>query len=537
MTRLAAALALASAVMTVVVVRHIDQGFYSDPAFQMIGAIQYLSGESSQANALVQPGPADISRDYEEAMIEYAPGAPLAFVPLLRSGRTPAASGRAIVALALIAGSIGWATWFAGFDLPAPFVVAFALVVPWMRFASNALFWFTPEVLIFACTPWVLVAAVAAERNTRAPLTAATALGLLAGALYVVKFSAVFVTVGVCVWFAWRMWRADGPWMRRLARVAALGVGAAIPIAALTLFNSRHGRAANLMFDSFTVRWHWIYIVHAIGSCALTLADLDSLLTYLLMHPVHGVTQNVLWVSLCGLPGGILLIVLASRARYGGARADLARSLFASTIAAALMVWTLSATVSIEARHLFSGGFAMLPLALAEGRAWWRSGGATARRLLATAAIVFVVAPLSYGVVSVFAKVNRYPSDYRPAPSGTYNPLLAQHDAASVVAALNRMYDPAADVWYLPEPLSALDISGRSILRVPDFAKLEEIRSERFLTSRRVRIRALMPPRFELNGKAAAIRASFPQATGWTHATVAGSEYDVWTTVLEPDLR
>lgn len=275
--------------------------------------------------------------------------------------------------------------------------------------------------------------------------------------------------------------------------------------------------------------------MHAVGLSALMTADLDSLLAYLLLHPVHGLTHDVFWLSVCGLPGGILLIVLTTRATQRGPRPDLARVLFAVSIAAILVVWTLSVTVSIEARHLFSAGFAMLPLALAEGLAWWRSGNPATRRMLSLAGCVFVAAPLSYGVVSVFAKAWRYPAGYRQPPSGIYNPLLARHDAASVVDALRRMYDPETDVWYLVEPLSGLDVPGRSIIRAADFTPLDELRRERFLTSRRVRVHALLPPRYEQNGRAAAIRDSFPQATGWTRATVPGAEYDAWTTVLEPE--
>ena len=104
----------------------------------------------------------------------------------------------------------------------------------------------------------------------------------------------------------------------------------------------------------------------------------------------------------------------------------------------------------------------MLPLALAEGRAWWRrSASAPVRTLLAAAACAFVLVPFVYGIVSVFAKTWRYPAGYLPAASGIYNPLLAQHDAASAVRALARDFNSSTDVWYLTDPLTALDLPGR----------------------------------------------------------------------------
>jgi hypothetical protein len=268
---------------------------------------------------------------------------------------------------------------------------------------------------------------------------------------------------------------------------------------------------------------------------ALAAADLDSLLMFVLMHPTHGVTQNMLWLSLCGLPAGVLLMILAVRARHTGPRAELARAIFATSTAAILVTWTVSTVVSIEARHVASAGFAVLPLAMAEGRVWWRDAGVPMRRLLAAIGCAFVIAPLAYGVVSVFAKAWRYPAHYRPAASGIYNPLLAKHDASSVVEALQGQYDAATDIWYTPEPLTGLDLPGRSILGDADYTPVDVLRRERFVTSRRMRVHVLLPPRFEQNGKGAAIRGAFPQAAGWSRAMIAGAEYDVWTSVLQPD--
>ena len=112
------------------------------------------------------------------------PGTPLVFLPFLRAGLTPARAARVVAA---VAGSVGWAAWFARFDLPDTMLFTFALVVPWMRFASNALFLYSPEILVFATVPWILLGALAVERSKRGTLAGAAALGLAAGALYIVK--------------------------------------------------------------------------------------------------------------------------------------------------------------------------------------------------------------------------------------------------------------------------------------------------------------------------------------------------------------
>lgn len=513
-----------------------DQGFYSDPAQQMKTALQFVSGASPAPNDWVRPDYDDLSRDVEEPLVVWAPGTALAFVPLVRAGWTPAAAARVVAALALVAGAAGWARWCAAFDLPDAIVFLLALGIGWLRFASNALFLYNAEILVFAAAPWVLVAATAADRAEGARRFGAMALlGLAAGALYVVKYSATFVTAGVLVWLAWRSARREGSLARRFAPVAVAAAASAIPIAALSAWNRSHGGAANLMFATFGIHWSWAYVAHAIAAPALTGADLASLLSYVLMHPAHGVTQNASWLTAIGLPGGVLLAWFALRPRVAGGPASLARAVFGVSLAAMLVVWTLSTVVSIEPRHLASAGFAMLPLALAEGRARWSGPSPRMRALVAASGICFVAAPFAYGVVSVAAKAMRYPPAYRTGPSGIYNPLLAQQDAASVSAALNVDPSSADDVWYLVEPLTNLDLAGRAIVRNADFIPVDALRRERFRTSKRVRVRALLPPRFEANGKAAAIRASFAQATRWSRSTIAGAEYDLWTAVLEPD--
>jgi hypothetical protein len=532
--RHAAVAAALSALAVTAVAARTDQGFYSDAALQMKTVLQFLAGESSRPNDWTRPDYADVSRNAVEDLIVWAPGSPLAFLPLIRAGLTPAHAARAVAALALVAGSVGWTCWFARFDLPDTILFAFALVLPWMRFASNALFLYTAEILVFAIVPWILAGALAVERAKRGAFAGALALGLAAGALYIVKYSATFVTAGVLVWFAWRAWRKEVGLTRRIGQLIAVTAGAAVPIAVLSRLNQQHGGAANLILASLGHGWRWDYIVHAVALPALSAADLDSLLMFVLMHPVHGITHNAFWLSLAGLPGGVLLVVLAARGREPGAAAELARAVFGASVAAILLVWTTSSGVSLESRHLASAGFAMLPLALAEGRAWWRDAAAPVRTLLGVTACAFVLAPFAYGIVSVFAKTWRYPAGYRPAPSGIYNPLLAQHDAASAAAALARDFDPSTDVWYLVEPLTALDLPGRAIVRHADFIDLALLGRDRFLTSRRMRVHVVLPPRFEENGKGAAIRASFPQATSWSRRAIPAAEYVSWTAVLEP---
>src|SRR5438094_595384 len=119
------------------------------------------------------------------------------------------------------------------------------------------------------------------------------------------------------------------------------------------------------------------------------------------MYPTRALVGNAVRVSLIAMPGGILVWWLALRPRVGGAPATIARCVFFASVALLVTIWTVSGAVSFEPRHLASAAFGLLPLALAEGRERWRSGRRIERSLLTSAALFYVVLPLSYGVVAV----------------------------------------------------------------------------------------------------------------------------------------
>jgi hypothetical protein len=81
-------------------------------------------------------------------------------------------------------------------------------------------------------------------------------------------------------------------------------------------------------------------------------------------------------------------------------------------------------------------------------------------------------------------------------------------------------------LWYLPEPLTALELREPMIITHADFEPMEWIAGTRYRGPGPVC--ALLPGRFEANGKGPAIRASFFDLRTWRRAAVAESEYDVW---------
>jgi hypothetical protein len=530
-----------ASLLVVLATSGVVQGLYSDPAVQLKAVQQRLTGESTSMNLWVHPDRGDVSRDTGEWLVWWTPGTELLAFPLMRAGLSLGGAVRAIAATALIAGSIGWATWFSLFELPGAIVLLMAAAWPCVRIASNGLFLYSAEMLVFAAAPWLLLATRAFLDRPASSLfgdaRVACGLGLLLGGAYWLKGSLAFIAVGAIVAVAFIEWRRLPRQMGRVAGLsAATAAGAAIPFLALAVINRlAGGGSANLVTAAFG--WHvpgWRTALDVVAVPALQVADAGALWEYLLRHPARPIVQDAAWISLLGLPGGLLLLWFVCRPRIGGSAPVVARSVFFVSVALLLGIWTIS-PVSHEPRHIASAAFAVCPLLVAEARRRWTGATSAARLALAASGVFYLCLPLGYGVTSVVQKVRRFPPDYRPGPARIYNALLSATDIASVRETLLARTN-ARDLWYLTEAMSALDLPGRAIITHADFQPIGELQRDRFVTSQPLRVRALLPARFELNDKGPVIRRSFPQAGPWAPSTITGSDYVLWTADLAPDM-
>jgi hypothetical protein len=535
--RRARLVAACASVLVVLATTRVIQGLYTDPAQQLRAVQQRIAGESTSINRWVHPDSRDLSRDVGDWIIWWTPGTELFAYPLMRAGLTLGASVRVLAAACLILGSVGWVTWFSLFALPDWIVLTLAAAFPFVRYASNGLFLYSAEMLVFASAPWLLIATrafLARRRETSlvADAGAAFAAGGLLGAAYWLKGSIAFVVLGALAAIALCERRRRVTPDRWLAVVAASVTGAAIPFLALTALNRFVGGGSTNQV-TLAFRWNvpvWRTALDALALPALQLADAGALWQYLLMHPSHPVVRDLAWLSLLGLPGGLVLLWLLCRPGVDGEAAVLARSVFFTSVGLLAGIWTIS-VVSHEWRHLASAAFAVLPLAIAEARGRWARATPAARTVLAAAGVFYVCVPLAYGVTSVVQKVRRFPRDYQPGPARIYNPQLSDTSVSAVRDRLLARAHPG-DAWYLIEPISSLDLPVRAVITGADFRDLEDLRADRFFTARPVTLHALLPARFEASGKGPTVRASFPQAEAWTSTPIAGSNYVLWTTAL-----
>ena len=550
-------LALASAFVAVMVMRGVPQGLYSDPAWQLKATYQYTHDASTSWLTLEQPRTDDLSRDGGQWLSWWAPGIAAVALPFLRRGAPVGTVVRYAAAICFVIGVVGWIRWFQLFDLEPRILLPLAILFPWIRYATNTMFLYSAESFVFAIAPWsLLVAWMIAERWAKGRsvgVTLALAAGLALGAGYIFKYSIVLAGAGVCAYLAvlnMRTWirpiahlspqSPTSPESKRFQRwtsvleLAALGLGFLIPIAGITALNKAHQAAANLVTAGISPGLRWRSFAHAVANLPLMLADADALWQYVLFNPNRQWKVNEDVLLLIGVPAGLLLLwLLLDRKSLQGAGA-LAIAAASANVAALLGLWLTSSTVSFEARHVASGAFALLPLTLREGARRVNRRERLAG-LLIVAGAVFMAAPLLYGVATVFAKRQRQGNGYAVSTQGLYNPLFAPRSVPACLEALNHGTDSVGVVWYLPEPISSLEIQSRAIIVAADFTDTNDLRRIHYSTSTPLRVHALFPPTFEANGKAKIIRGSFLGASHWRHEEFPECAYTKWTADLIPE--
>jgi hypothetical protein len=302
-------------------------------------------------------------------------------------------------------------------------------------------------------------------------------------------------------------------------------------VAGLNVLNRAMGAAMNNVTQEFSVHFEWAVPVNVVGLFAMAMADADGLWRYILFHPGGALLQfNYTYLCLIGLPGGLVLLWLLVRSSREEA-VLVARYVFLTAFGSFVLVTTVYGARAYEARYVSAIGIMLIPIVFHSAHELWPRASMRIRVVLILTGVFYIAIPMAYGAAAVVAKVRRTPT-YTTGPSHFYNPLLADTDARAVVNELTEGFVSSTDVWYLTEPISALDLPGRAIIRHADFLSPDELRRDRFCTNRPVRMRLLLPPSFEQNGKAQVIMDSFGEAQNWHRATVAGANYVLWTAEL-----
>jgi hypothetical protein len=536
-----ALVALTSALVLIIVVVGFGaaQGIDSDAGWQFRAAQQYFDGSSSTINTLVSPDQKDLTTMTRQWISWWAPGNGLIISALLKLHLTLGQAARLMGILCLISGTLGWSLWIGLFQLPRWLQAALASLLPWTLYAHNALFFYGAESLLFGTVPWVLLLAYKAFTGSPTAIREfgiASLSGVSLGLLYVLKYSGVFVAVGVLgclgIQALVSFWSERGARrFQRLVAVAICAVCCGVLVLAVNSINTKYSNTANLLTASWSVGLSFKPPLVVLGNVALAPFSADApgrhVLSIGAIKSVFGYSEFLL--AMTGIPGGLLLLF----ALWGKPNHPAAHLAYWVLLASALCLTgiLLVSPVSYEARHIESGSLAILPCAFERGLNLW----AKSRKLrLALALCIgfYVLAPFLFGMAAVAAKTSRH-ARHRPGPSGLYNPLLSPDDVGASRSILLDGFNAESDIWYVMHPLPALDLPGNVLIKRADDLSVIQLRSDRFYTSRPMRVRVVLPMEFEENDKAAAIREGFNQAVEWKRCPSAPTT-SCWAARLEP---
>lgn len=539
-TQLSMFLAAISCAVLLLTVCRVPQGLYADPAWQLKAVQQYRLHVSPSLNHLVQPDPRDLSKDAAVWDYYWSPGTPLLVYPFVALGLSVGLSVRILSAIFLCAGTLGWIRWFGRFRIPTAILLALAVLLPWMRYASTTFFNYYSEILIFGSVPWILVLVEQHSRSFAEPRgmrfwSASVAIGLGLGLLFVIKNSAILISLG-CIAYLWLTWW-QGPKRHFPAGNIALSLAALLPVITLSYLNRHFGGHTSFVAEQTHAGYFngsaWINLL---GYPAMAMADASALVSWLLFHPSRHLHIDPIWLAILGIPGSLAVWWLVYRHRPTSGPQLLALCVILTTLAGLAAIWTLTEGASVETRHLAVASIALLPLALEAGAGCLKTHKAALRTTLYALGGVYLLVPLLYGVVTVVGKVRSTPRNIPLGPSRVANAAY-QDDINQVATQLSMSeLNPGSDVWYLPDPLSSLDLPGRQILSLADFVPIEMLQQHSYVTTRPLRAHILALPQFAKDGKLQAIQQSFVQSTGWKRVPLTHTTFEHWVSDLDPGI-
>jgi len=545
-------IALISSLLIILVALKNPQSLYSDSAWQMKALQQFIASDSPSFNHLVRPSYDDLAVNEAIWITWWPPGTNLLAYPLMAGGISAGISIRIIAIAGLILGSLGWICWFSLFELPIWIGLILALTIPSLHYGNHAVFQYSAEILVYASAPWLLLMTYQLDRYCNQEIVAikswvkvsviSAGVGLIMGCVYILKYSLLFVLLGSLIYLGFQSITNNNYRQQKISKLIAYGLVClffAIPLLTLNLLNQNLGGTANMLTATAKITgFKWQNLIYSIANPALAMADAESFGKTLLLNCQQGLVFNPLWIGLIGLPGGALLLWLILRPQTLSEASLLAKIVFFTSVAALFAIWSVGATVSYDARHVASASLAILPVVLQSGCELWQknSHNYLLKVSLSIAAILYLALPLGYSSVSMMGKAIESPVNYTVASSQIYNPRLASQNLRRVRAELLQDFNEQTDIWYIPESISALDLPGRAIVSHADFyGGLQDaiLQHQDFHTSIPLRVRVLLPPSFEDNGKGLLIRSSFVQAHEWIRQEIEGCNYIQWTSTLD----
>ena len=529
-------------ILTIVAFK-IPQGVYSDPAYGFKALMQNILEYSPSINHRMSPLDSDISRLKADWIYWWPAGSQLIVYPLVRNGVPLGAAVRIVTLAFILIGAMGWMRWVFMFRLPFFWNLIFAFFLPWNHYATDSISRYSTEICIFAISPWILCGAMqfgqALDQGKKISHGISAGLGVFMSSLFLFKYTGIFIAFGAMTYLGIKVYRGyfqkgykKGVIHAYLILVISF---AALPLAQnllnFTLAGQPNPISATLKFG---VKWEDILFLLSYPS--MSPIDANSLWSYILLHPTHGLAKyffgtdlmiesGSLWLAFLGLPGGLFILWLIVKTKVFDAAGELAKVSFLTGLAVIFFLFIISRAELYQARYFFSFTMAILPWCIQQCYGF-KPNGFSLWKIFQMLALFYVILPFFYGFVAVIGKTMRVPS-YVYGASGFYNPLLSKENIPRAQNSLLKDASVEQDVWYVTDPITALDVRGKVIIRHADFVAAEALR-QKFVSSKPLSVHVIMPARFEQNGKGQIIRECFVQAMSWKKIPIEDGEYIRW---------
>jgi hypothetical protein len=511
-------------------------GLYADPAWGILAAEQHSLGQTPDLFHLCEADATHLEYDTFINLSWWAPS--YQTVPYLfkQAGLNWGNSVRRTVFLAWILGMVGWAYYFR-IVLPSQDALPWFLILFLLyRFShSNVWLYDGGECLLWGAFPLVFLVQVHAVSTCvrwKGSILSFIA-GLLSAGLFVVKYSAALVIVGMLV--AWVICLV-------LRKVDFLRLGCFVAgLLWMGGFFYRAGYPGGSTPAGAAVGYYWSWgHVWPWGAIALAMTDLESLMKRIFYFPPHPVFHDLSflvglgWVCFLGMMVFIFRrnFVVEVKKRFDSKRAFAFVWVSVLTVIAVapgiLMVLLIrGAAVDVEARHLRIPGLMMLPFAFWGVVFALRRGSSKIKRGLIAAvfAMVFIL-PAGYGLSSLLKNtwLRRAQANLLVSPQGIRLDLLGeQGNAVAFYSELKKHLLPGT-ICYLTSPDLAISLAPQRLLvRPADFQALEVLQSARYFGNLPEGVGLVLPHTFERNGKRVAIQNSFVDIQSWQEIPLASA--------------
>jgi hypothetical protein len=443
---------------------------YFDQAWQLIALRDYIAGASSGPNWIYSAIPTDLTQDSSRWILNWPPGYSFLILGLHALTDDLAAAHTLLAWLCVVVGCIGWYRLFASIPgLPPGWQAAGLAIVTLAPPGVYSVVELHPEVFIFATTPWQLWLALRLLDpviTCSKRLMLASALGLVVGFAYWLKYSAALTGIPILAATALMLWRARLPKWGIV--VPLLALTAALPVCVLSFYNLANVDGINPTASaSYQQAFHpptalqWLNLASGpFQALAGSEAILSRLLFLIKGPPIalpdfwkHAMLTSLL-ALLASLPLLYLIVAYAKRSFL----LLVAVTANGFVILALIWIWGNSTIASDEARHFTGVSLLWGPVLLVVLHQAWIS-----RRWLGILGML-AVSPALLGSLQHLWGITRASTMLPAAAEGGFR----LEPALDLSLLREQVRDPAGTlpekrVWICFEPRVLFALNGRRI--------------------------------------------------------------------------